>query len=112
MADVKIIVYPTFKKTAKVLAKKYNTFAQDYESLLESLKADPNLGTDLGNGLRKIRVSIKSKGKGKSGGARVISYVLHRTETEVNLLYVYDKSNRSSISSKELQQLLKQNGLI
>lgn len=112
MADIKIIVYPTFKKAAKALAKKYNSFSQDYESLLESLKADPDLGTDMGGGLHKIRLTIKSKRKGKSGGARVITYVLYKTEAEVNLLYIYDKSDRSSISSKELQQLLKQNELI
>ncbi|MBM6720250.1 type II toxin-antitoxin system RelE/ParE family toxin, partial [Bacteroides gallinaceum] len=71
------------------------------------------LGTDLGGGLRKIRMAITSKGKGKSGGARVISFtvVVAVEESEINLLYIYDKAERSSISKKEIEELLRLNGL-
>lgn len=69
------------------------------------------MGTDLGNGLRKIRMRISSKGRGKSGGARVISFtvVVAIDETEINLLYIYDKAERESISLKEIEELLRKN---
>lgn len=67
-------------------------------------------GTDLGNRLRKIRLAITSKGKGKSGGARVITYTITVQEEgiEVTLLTIYDKSDRENVSDKELLDLLKQ----
>ena len=70
---------------------------------------NPFEGVDLGMGVRKVRMSIKSKGKGKSGGARVITYSLTADDEDVNLtlLTIYDKSDRSTISDKEIKDLLK-----
>lgn len=81
--------------------------------MLEELEANPNLRTDLGGGLWKIRMAIVSKGLGKSGGARVITFsvIISVEETEVNLLTIYDKSERESISRAEIEQLLEKNGL-
>jgi len=70
------------------------------------LEANPKQGTALGHECYKIRLSISSKGKGKSGGARVITYVLFAEKT-VYLLAIYDKSEQDSISAKELRELLK-----
>ena len=83
------------------------------KSLKDWLYANPQLGTDLGGGLRKIRMAITSKGRGKSGGARVITFtvVVAVEETEINLLYIYDKAERASISRKEIEELLRKNGL-
>ncbi len=108
-----IIVQPTFQREAKRLAKHYAPFKQDYIALIEALEANPQLGTDLGGGLRKIRMRITSKGKGKSSGARVISFTLLVAvdETEISLLYIYDKAERESISKKELEELVRANGL-
>lgn len=108
-----IIVKPTFQREAKRLAKHYSSFKNDYASLLDELERNPQLGTDLGSGLRKIRLRITSKGKGKSGGARVITYtvIVSEQEATLNLLYIYDKAERSSISEKEISQLLRQNDL-
>ena len=80
---------------------------------MEDLEANPRLGTDLGGGLRKIRMAITSKGKGKSGGARVITYavIVQVDEAEINLLTIYDKAERDSISKEELKELLQKNGL-
>jgi hypothetical protein len=60
-----------------------------------------------------VRMRISSKGRGKSGGARVISFtvVVAIDETEINLLYIYDKAERESISLKEIEELLRKNGL-
>lgn len=81
--------------------------------MIDDLEQNPLLGTDLGDGLRKVRMKITSKGKGKSGGARVITFtlVVSQQDAVLNLLYIYDKADRVSISEKEIEQLLKQNGL-
>ena len=97
-----------FLKKVKSLKKKYPSLASDLRKLELLLLETPDAGVDLGNGLRKIRMSITSKGKGKSGGARVITYTtIVNIEAEViTLLTIYDKSEQSSISDKELKQLI------
>lgn len=104
----------TFAKEAKHLGKRYLSLKEDIAKLGEELLANPHLGTDLGGGLRKIRLAITSKGRGKSGGARVITYtvVVRIDETDINLLTIYDKAERDSISKHELQELLQKNGLV
>ena len=74
--------------------------------MLDSLEQDPEQGTPLGNHCFKIRIAISSKGKGKSGGARVIIHVVV-TDKVVFLLDIYDKSEQDSVSEKELASLLK-----
>lgn len=108
-----IVLLPEFKKNAKKLNKRYASFADDFEQLLKEIADNALLGTDLGGGLRKIRMRITSKGKGKSGGARVISHnVLASVANEkVTLVTIYDKADRASISKQELEQLLKANGI-
>jgi mRNA-degrading endonuclease RelE of RelBE toxin-antitoxin system len=61
-----------FLKDVKSLIKKYHSFAKDFEELVGSLENSPDMGVPLGRSCYKIRLSIKSKGKGKSGGARVM----------------------------------------
>jgi mRNA-degrading endonuclease RelE of RelBE toxin-antitoxin system len=80
-----IIPAAKFKKEAKRLAKKYPSLKQELIELNETLTSKPTAGTSLGNNVYKIRVAIKSKGTGKSGGARVISYVITENK-EVYLL--------------------------
>ena len=109
-----IIAKPSFQREAKRMAKHYRSFKSDYAKLLDDLDANPRLGIDLGGGLRKIRMAIASKGKGKSGGARVITFtvIVSVEETEINLLYIYDKAERQAISKEEIEMLLKKNGLL
>jgi hypothetical protein len=71
-----------------------------------SLKENPDQGTSLGSDCYKIRLSIASKGKGKSGGARVITCV-KIVETNVYLLTIFDKSEHENIPDKDLKELLK-----
>lgn len=103
----------TFRKEFKRLNKRYPSLLQDIKGLREELMQNPLLGTDLGGGFRKIRMRITSKGKGKSGGARVITFTVIAAvdETEINLLYIYDKAERPSISISELEELIRRNGL-
>ena len=101
-----IISIPKFEKELKRLAKKYPSLKEEYIQLVQSLKEHPDQGTTLGNNCYKIRMAISSKGKGKSGGARVITYV-KVTAAAVYLLAIFDKSDQENIPDHELQELLK-----
>ena len=89
--------------------KRYKSFKFDLKELMNELSSSPSLGADLGGGLRKVRMAIKSKGTGKSGGARIITVVLADIKDGLGLLYIYDKSERSTVKGKELTDLLKKN---
>lgn len=104
-----ISVSPQFLKELKRLSKRYQSIKEDVRTLCISLQDNPLQGTDLGKGLRKVRMSIASKSKGKSGGARVITYtvILANIASEVKLLTIYDKSECENISDKELQNLIR-----
>lgn len=112
--NCKTIAYPLFERALKKLAKKYRSMGEDYKKLLDELQRNPLAGADLGRGLRKVRMTIAAKGKGKSGGARVITLLLvyNEVEAEIGLLYIYDKSERESLTDSELTKLLRHNGII
>jgi len=95
----------SFERDAKALLKKYTSLRQELATLGEELQENPTLGTPLGQDCYKIRLAIKSKGKGKSGGSRIITYVVTDNE-EVILLTIYDKQVKDNISEKELKELL------
>lgn len=103
---IKFTPTPDFKASAKRLAKHYPSFDNDFKEFLKSLKKNPNQGTSLAGGFRKIRLAITSKGKGKSGGARVITLNCLVTEKdgEIFLVQIYDKSEEESISLKEIRK--------
>lgn len=100
-----------FDRQAHKLARHYPSFRDDFKTLLEDLKKSPLAGTDLGSGVRKVRMAIASKGKGKSGGARVITYtadiILQKMEGTLTLLSIYDKSEQNNISDKEIKRLIR-----
>lgn len=97
-----------FKKEFKRLFKKYHSLDNDLERLINSLEQNPAQGADLGNNLRKVRMAISAKGKGKSHGARVITYtaLINVDEGTVTLLTLYDKAEQDSIGPKEIETLL------
>jgi mRNA-degrading endonuclease RelE of RelBE toxin-antitoxin system len=100
-----VIPSDRFKKEAKRLIKKFPSLKQELADLSNTLTTEPETGTPLGNDTYKIRVSIKSKGKGKSGGGRVITYVL-TDNREVYLLTIYDKSEFDSIDDRTLRTII------
>lgn len=104
---VHISYLPEFLKQAKHLTKKYPSFPEDLKVFINEITANPLAGADLGGGVRKVRMAIKSKGKGKSGGARVISfnYVVDEVNWDITLMTVYDKSEKETISDKEIIDL-------
>ncbi|QNN41320.1 type II toxin-antitoxin system RelE/ParE family toxin [Pedobacter roseus] len=104
-----VIYSDVFIRKAKVYKKKYLSLVEDLYELEEKLLENPQQGNDLGAGLYKIRLAIKSKGKGKSGGFRIITYLVSNMQDGVviNMLTLYDKSEESSIDKKELQKIIK-----
>lgn len=101
--NYKVNSTPFFEREAKPLIKKYPSLSNELRQLIDSLSEHPEQGTALSNHCYKIRLSVKSKGKGKSGGARVITCVVAVRE-EVLLLSIYDKSERQTISNTEIKK--------
>ncbi len=101
-----IIPTPPFEKELKQLAKKYPSIKKDMADLVSRLLQEPKTGTPLGHNCYKIRMAVTSKGQGKSGGARVITFV-QVIETTIFLLSIYDKADTENISDKELKERLK-----
>ncbi|SDE63722.1 hypothetical protein SAMN04487996_10687 [Dyadobacter soli] len=94
-----------FETEFKQLSKKYPSLSKEVFELILFLESNPTHGIPLGLGCYKLRLAIKSKGKGKSGGARVITYV-QVTSKSVRLLSIYDKSELDSIKISELRELV------
>ena len=74
------------------------------------LVESPDKGTNLGHNLYKIRMAITSKGKGKSGGARVITFLVTE-EKEIYLHHIYDKAQLENLTKDQILVLLKKAGL-
>ena len=101
-----------FAKEAKRLSKKYPSFKSDLEKLKNSLQDNPLQGTELTPGVRKIRMAIESKGKGSSGGARVITFNILTKEQdgEIVLLLLYDKSDASTVKLSVVKDIVRDMG--
>lgn len=108
---VNITTHPEFDRQMKRYAKKYRSLISDFADFLESICENPFQGTDLGSGIRKVRLAVASKGKGKSGGMRVITFSLEQIGDDViniTLLYIYDKKEMENISDDFIRYLLEQ----
>jgi len=102
----KIIASGNFQKEAKRLVKKFDSLKEELAGLENNLTDNPTSGIALGNNCYKIRLKVKSKNKGKSGGMRVITLVVNVAKN-IYLLSIYDKSEQGDITNKELDQLVK-----
>ena len=104
------IEYSTiFIRKAKSLKKRHPSLTSDLEELEKDLINTPRQGVDLGNGLYKVRLAVKSKGKGKSGGYRIITYLVSQSGTDditINMLTLFDKSEESSIDKQYLIKII------
>ena len=103
--EVKIETSPRFDRELKRLNKRYASLSGEIEELEREVCQNPTMGTPIGGSCYKIRLAIKSKGKGKSGGARVITYYYIHGET-VYLLSIYDKAEQENISEERIAELL------
>jgi len=99
----------TFKRSAKALAKKYPSLKQDLANFVIELAEKPDMGTPIGNNMFKVRMSISSKGRGKSGGGRIITCVVYKRE-QILLAEIYDKSQYSSVDEQNILKNLKAEG--
>ncbi|MDR2840365.1 MAG: type II toxin-antitoxin system RelE/ParE family toxin [Paludibacter sp.] len=108
-----IITTEYFEHEFRNLFKKYRSLPDDFEKFKQELLENPKIGDDLGDNTRKIRIAIRSKNKGKRGGARIIAYTLLVSieDTEIYLLSIYDKSEKASISKQEIEHLKMENGV-
>lgn len=103
---MKIRMSEDFRAAFKRLKKRHKSLQYDFELLLASLLVNPKQGVELEGGARKVRLAITSKGRGKSGGARVIIRV-RIVEDELQLLYIYDKADFENVSDAYLCDVMK-----
>ncbi|MEN0046887.1 MAG: hypothetical protein AAF806_07520 [Bacteroidota bacterium] len=106
-----LILTEEFERRAKKLSKKYRSLKNDLAVLFETLVENPYQGDQIKPDVFKVRMAIKSKGKGKSGGARVITYVettIIETEesTDLYLITIYDKSDATNVSDAYISQII------
>lgn len=128
--NVTLHLHDEFKRQFRRLSKKYRSLTDDLEDFQKELKKNPLQGSDLGGGVRKIRMAIASKGKGKSGGARVLTLnvlVIDQTKAyitpsdevditkidntsdetiDVTLLTIYDKNEIDNVSDDYIRWLV------
>lgn len=104
---MKIRISDEFKTAYKRLKKRHRSLEADFEALLISLQENPHQGVEILEEVRKIRMNITSKGRGKSGGARVIVRV-RIVRDELQLLYIYDKADFENVSDSFLRDILRQ----
>ena len=102
----KINYTPEFEKQLKRLSKRYKSLKNDLQQLILSLQNEPVRGQPLGYNCYKIRFAITSKGKGKSGGGRLITCLVV-SEHEIFLINAYDKSEEESISIDDIKAIAK-----
>jgi mRNA-degrading endonuclease RelE of RelBE toxin-antitoxin system len=105
----KVFTTPIFETKFKRLSKKFSSIGDELDALEEELKENPKLGTQISGNIYKVRLASSDKGKGKSGGFRIITYLLEedKRSTEIYLVTIYDKSEESSIKKAELVKLIK-----
>jgi mRNA-degrading endonuclease RelE of RelBE toxin-antitoxin system len=98
-------VAPEFEKSLMRLNKKYPSLKADYLVFLSELENNPMMGDEIFPNCRKARIAIKSKGKGKSGGGRVIFY-FEIVDDTIILLYIYDKTEMENVQIAFIKQIL------
>ena len=98
-----------FEARYKRFIKKFLSLESEIDILIEELQNNPTLGIPLGAGLYKIRLASKSKGGGKSGGFRIITYLIveNGNKTDIHLITMFDKSEEANIKKEALLKMVK-----
>jgi mRNA-degrading endonuclease RelE of RelBE toxin-antitoxin system len=114
--NYKTILIDEFKRDAKKLLKKYASLKNELVELEQQLLENPTMGTLISEHTYKIRLAVKSKGKGKRGGLRVITHIIEvlvdvleknkEDETTIVLVAIYDKSEMENISENYLKEII------
>lgn len=110
--NLQIVLTETFKRAAKKLYKKYPSLVKDLLQLQNNLQENPKQGDLIRENTYKIRLAIKDKGRGKSGGSRVLTYFAEITENQENcyvvLLFIYDKSDINNVAEAFVDDCIKE----
>lgn len=106
--NFEIELTPGFLKSLKALAKKHRSIKQDFLEFTSGLKENPLQGAEIAPGIRKIRMAISSKGRGKSGGARVITYTMLISEVSgiIYMIDIYDKADYSTVDVELIKKFI------
>lgn len=106
-----VLFSSSFKRELKRIAKKHKQILKDISQLSDDLSNDPKIGTDLGHNVYKIRLSITGTSRGKSGGARVITYVKLINKTVI-LAEIYLKNEHETADVESIIDRLNNEGLL
>lgn len=97
-----------FEKELKRLAKKHRSLKSDIENLQKDIENNniPDFD-DLGNGLKKIRLKVTSKNKGKSGGARVVTQeiIINTSDATILMVAIWDKAELPNVKTTILKKI-------
>jgi mRNA-degrading endonuclease RelE of RelBE toxin-antitoxin system len=109
--SVNVILTPNFEREAKKLIKKYRSLRRELLDFTAELEGEPRIGVQISENVYKVRLAVRSKGKGKSGGMRIITYVETKLvqkpkDTDIYLLSIYDKSEQDNISNRMIAQIV------
>ena len=105
--EYNVVLHEIFSKEFKSLLKKYPSLKQDVQAIIDNIENELALAIDLGDGFKKIRINIKSKGKGSSGGGRIISYETIITVDETQVLFgtIYNKGDFNTVDIVILKKI-------
>lgn len=108
--NLEIIRSEYFTKEFKRLAKRYRSLVDDYEKFLDSLRENPLQGDEIAPHIRKVRMAVSSKGRGKSGGTRVITFdaLVSEQGGKIYLLLIYDKADASNVKINVVKDIVKE----
>lgn len=111
--NFEIITTADVDRAIKRLSKKYKGFDEDIKAFREGLKANPHQGVEIAPHIHKVRMAITAKGKGKAGGARVITFdaLVSEQGGKLYLLFIYDKAEASNIKMNVIKAIIKELGL-
>lgn len=106
----KIVTSPLFDKRYKRFKKKFPSLENELAEFVKLIDENPRLGVLITDNVYKIRLASSDKNSGKSGGFRIITFVVNEVSTaqfEINLLIIYDKSEESSFDKNEIKKIIK-----
>ena len=104
---LQVVEQKLYKKAFKKISKQYKNIQSDVDDFLDSIASKEDLGIELKSNVFKVRIKNSDKNRGKSAGYRLISY-LAIVDSELHLLYIYDKSKLENLTEKEIDNLILQ----
>lgn len=103
-----VVLHENFNKEFKTLQKKFPSLKKDFTLILDELEKELTLASDLGGGFKKIRINIKSKGRGSRGGGRIVTHelLIDIDQTRVLFTSIYNKGDFDSLNLTILKKII------